>query len=356
MKPSEIFSILDLARQARKNGHNFNPLFVGPPGIGKSEIVQQWCNKNNLPFIDLRAAYLEAPDLIGFPTLEKVNGKTRTVHGTPEFWPDSGAGVILLEEPNRGTNAVMNTFMQLLTDRKVHMYALPEDWIIVGCINPESEEFDVNTMDPALKNRFEEFRVEYDANTFIKFMKSSDWDERIINFVRSGFWNFVTPEQVAANPGAKYISPRSFSKLNAAMKANLMDHDELIQMTVLESILGKNYGMQFFNFVCKEAPVFVKDLLEDHKAAIGRLHRFAQPNDYKSGHISMFVEDVKRNHTLINDDLLAEVLLILPSDQSVFLLRELSHIRNLKPNALLDKMCNEYKAVKKYLQSNLKAK
>jgi len=356
MKPSEIFSVLDLAMQARKNGHNFNPLFVGPPGIGKSEIVQQWCNERNLPFIDLRAAYLEAPDLIGFPILEKINGKLRTVHGTPEFWPDTGAGVILLEEPNRGTNSVMNTFMQLLTDRKVHMYTLPEQWIIVGCINPESEEFDVNTMDPALKNRFEEFRVEYDATTFIKFMKEADWDQRIINFVHGGFWNFVNPEQVAANPGAKYISPRSFSKLNAALKANLTSHDELIQMTVIESILGKNYGMQFFNFISKEAPVFVKDLLEDAKAALLRLRRFANPEDYKNGHISMFVEDVKRNHVQVNDALLAEILVCLPSDQSVFLLRELSHLRNLKPNALLDKMCSEHKAVKKYLQSNLKAK
>lgn len=356
MKPSQIHNVLDLSMQARKNGHNFNPLFVGPPGIGKSEIVQQWCKKNDLPFIDLRAAYLEAPDLIGFPVLEKLNGKTRTIHGTPDFWPDSGSGVILLEEPNRGTTAVMNTFMQLLTDRKVHMYTLPDNWIIVGCINPESEEYDVSTMDPALKNRFEEFRVEYDAETFIRFMKEDDWDDRIINFVRGGFWNFITPEQVAANTGSKYISPRSFSKLNAAMKANLTTHDELIQMTVFESILGKNYGMQFFNFICKERPVFVRDLLEDRKEGLARLKEFAKPEDYKNGHISMFVEDVKRNSDKIEDDLLAEILVCLPSDQSVFLLRELAHIRKLKPNALLDKMCSEYKAVKKYLQNNLKAK
>ena len=136
MTPETIFEILDVAMQIRKNGDVFNPLFVGPPGVGKSQIVQQWAKKNNLPFIDLRAAYLEAPDLIGFPSIEtKSNNKKVTVHNIPEFWPEEGTtGVMLLEEPNRGTTSVLNTFMQLLTDRKVHKYTLPEGWIIVGCI------------------------------------------------------------------------------------------------------------------------------------------------------------------------------------------------------------------------------
>lgn len=353
MKPSQIHEILDLTRAARANNDKFNPLFVGPPGIGKSEIIQQWCAEKGLPFIDLRAAYLEAPDMIGFPTVGVVNGRQVTQHNLPEFWPQDGEGVILLEEPNRGTTSVMNTFMQVLTDRKVHTYTLPKGWIIVGAINPESEENDVNTMDAALKNRFEMFNVEYDAESFIQFMKDDKWDERIVHFVRGNFWTYVKPEDVASNPGVKYISPRSLSKLNAALKAGVTDRGVDIQMLVFESTLGKNYAIQFMNFISKERPVFVRDLLDDSRDAFERLARFSDPDNYKNGHISMLIEDMKSQEAKITDELLAQVVTTIPSDQAVLLIRELEFLRKMKSKSLLKKLSDEYPKVKKYLAKNL---
>ena len=144
MRPGLIFNIMNIARKAREMNNNYNPLFSGAPGLGKSEIVQAWCKQAGIPFIDLRAAYLEAPDVIGYPTVAMRNGKSITVHNTPEFWPEAGEGVIFLDEVNRGNQSVMNTFMQLLTDRKVHNYTLPPGLIIASCINPENEQNDVN--------------------------------------------------------------------------------------------------------------------------------------------------------------------------------------------------------------------
>lgn len=354
MKPIEIYDILDLTRQALSNGNKFNPLFVGPPGIGKSEIIQQWCNERGLPFIDLRAAYLEAPDMIGFPSVSTVNGRQVTRHNIPEFWPHDGEGVILLEEPNRGTTSVMNTFMQLLTDRKIHTYTLPKGWMIVGAINPESEEYDVNTMDSALKNRFEMFHVDYDADSFIQYMKDSSWDERVLHFVRGNFWKYVKPEDVASNPGVKYISPRSLSKLNAALRAGVTDKSMTVQMLVFDSILGHNYATQFMNFISKERPVFVRDLLDNEEEALERLKLFSQPDNYKNGHISLFIEDMKSNFEQVKDDTLAKVVVALPSDQSVILIRELGFLRGMKHDELLKDLCKNFPPVKKYLAKNLK--
>src|SRR4051812_35497574 len=176
MKPSNIPAVMDLAYKAISSGEVFNPMFTGEAGLGKSQIVQQWVNdqrKRNpsFGFLDLRIAYLEAPDLLGFPEVASDDdGRARTCHRLPEFWPTSGEGLILLEEPNRGTTGVMNCLMQLLTDRKVHNYTLPKGWLIAACVNPDNAQYDVNTMDAALKDRFEEFEVEYDALSFIEFI------------------------------------------------------------------------------------------------------------------------------------------------------------------------------------------
>ena len=145
MKPIDIMKVLDLAQRARRNGFIFNPLFTGDAGLGKSQICQKWVEeqqKRNPKFFfkDLRIAYMEAPDLIGFPETEKdERDLVRTCHRLPEFWPTDpdAEGLILLEEPNRGTVGVMNCLMQMLTDRIIHNYEVPKGIIFAACINPD---------------------------------------------------------------------------------------------------------------------------------------------------------------------------------------------------------------------------
>lgn len=350
MKPSKIFDIMDLARRARQNGDVFNPLFVGPPGVGKSQIVQSWCVENNLPFIDLRSAYMEAPDVIGFPSIENVGGKQVTVHNTPEFWPTNPEweGVVLLEEPNRGTTSVLNCWMQLLTDRKVHKYALPKGAMVVGCINPEGSEYDVNTMDAALKDRFETFTVAYDKVSFLTYIKESNWHKDIILFIESNVWNYSAPEDIKNVPGAKYVSPRTLSKLNTALKAGFNDEDELL---LYSTILGDNIGKDFYNFRHNESPVFYYDLVHSLPNSLAKLKKFSDPTNFKNGMISITIKDLVENGE-IDDDLLSQVILTLPVDQSTVLIRDLEFKRSDK--TILERLCKNNKEIKDLFRTTLK--
>lgn len=349
MKPSKIFDIMDIARRARQLGEVFNPLFVGPPGVGKSQIVQAWCVKNNLPFIDLRSAYLEAPDVIGFPSIENVGGRQVTVHNTPEFWPTNPEweGVLLLEEPNRGTTSVLNCWMQLLTDRKVHKYALPKGVMIVGCINPEGSEYDVNTMDAALKDRFEMFTVAYDKDSFLTHMKASSWHKDIILFIESGIWNYVAPEDIKNVPGSKYVSPRTLSKLNSALRAGFDKEDELL---IYSTVLGGNIGRDFYNFRHNESPVFYFDLLHTLPNSLEKLKKFSDPANFKNGMIGITIRDIVENGE-IEDALLAQVLKVLPVDQSTVLIRDLEFKRSDK--TLLERICKQNKDIKELFKTTL---
>lgn len=349
MRPNKIFDIMDLARRARQLGEVFNPLFVGPPGVGKSQIVQAWCVKNNLPFIDLRSAYLEAPDVIGFPSIENVGGRQVTVHNTPEFWPTDPEweGVILLEEPNRGTTSVLNCWMQLLTDGKVHKYSVPKGAIIAGCINPEGSEYDVNTMDAALKDRFEMFTVAYDKESFLAHIKASNWHKDIILFIEGGIWSYVGPESVKNVPGAKYVSPRTLSKLNSALRAGINKEDDLL---IYSTILGDNIGRDFYNFRNNESPVFYFDLVHNLPNSLEKLRKFADPTNFKNGMIGITIRDVVENGE-IADDLLAKVVLVLPVDQSTVLIRDLEFKRSDK--TLLERICKQNKTIKELFKSTL---
>lgn len=348
MKPSNINDIMDLARRARQNGDIFNPLFVGAPGLGKTEIIQEWCNQNKLPFVVITAATYEAPDLKGFPRVELINGKQRQTFATPDFWPNDGEGVIILEEVNRGTTSVMNCFMSLTDKRRgFDGYKLPEGWLVAGCINPENEHNDVNVMDTALKDRFEIFEVNYDKKQFLQFMKTENWDNNIQMFIETGTWTYVKPEDLGNSAGAKYLSPRGFSKLNAALKAEV---DKSMQLDVYESILGKNVGQSFYQFTNDDQPVLLKDILDTKKKAFDKLKKFSDPDNYKSGHITITIRSIVEQDG-IDDNLLAEVACILPADQSQDLIKQLEYKR--KDEKLLERLCKEHPEVKKYLKSVL---
>jgi len=343
MKPIRILDVLQLAFKARKNGDVFNPLFTGDAGLGKSAIAQLFVKTmrtKGFPdqgikadpeygFLDLRIAYYEAPDLIGFPEIvTDKHGTKRTVHCLPHFWPTSGNGLILFEEPNRGTTGVMNCLMQVLTDRKVDNYTLPEGWFTAGCINPDSAEYDVNAMDAALKNRFEEYEIEFDAISFIDYIEDNKYHENIQMFIKSGIWVYKDTKSIG--DGGKYISPRTWSKIDAAEKAGL-GQDRRLHRETVSSVLGKDIGNEYHKFCFEEAPVTAKDIIADRKKAFKRLEKQSDPNTYKGDMVMTTVESIAANYSckleddkekaLVGENTMAEVAMIIPSDQAINLIK-----------------------------------
>lgn len=332
MKAANIVHVLDLAMAARRVDEPFIPLFSGEAGLGKSQVCQQWVKQQrkrnpDFGFLDLRIAYLEAPDLIGFPEVLEVNGVRRTVHELPDFWPTEGEGLILFEEPNRGTTGVMNCLMQVLTDRIVHKYKLPEGWIMASCINPEGAEYDVQNMDAALKDRFEEFEIEFDHQSFSEYTHSANWDDKVQNYINSGFWIYKTPKELG--PEASYISPRTWSKMNAAEKAGVHSSRALHRLVSI-SVLGKDIGNQYHKYCYDQAPVSAEDLLKDPTNALARLRAQSDKNNYQGEMIAQTVESIIKHYGgvkekckegQIDEDTMAEVARTIPSDQAINLVK-----------------------------------
>jgi MoxR-like ATPase len=348
MKPQQIYDVLNLAREIRKKGEVFIPMFVGPPGVGKSFLGQQWAKAHGLQFLDLRSAYLENPDVKGYPQPQVKDGREVTTHFTPEMWPTGGEGLLALEEVNRGTNMVMNCWMQLLTDFKIDKYTLPPGWVIAGFINPEDEQYCVNTMDAALKNRFEFFHIEYDKDSFVDYMKSQDYDKMLVSFVESGIWSYKTPEQIADLSGNKYISPRTISRMNSVLKTGTAHS---IELETYQAIFGTHYGLAFFKFKHDERPIMYKDLVEDKKRSIAKLKQYSDESNYNNAQISITTKSIIEEK-VISDELLTEVLLILPSDQSMGLIQAIELVR--KEN-LLERLTKASKPLHRYLKEHLKA-
>ena len=98
------------------------PVFLwGPPGIGKSEVVQEIADDLGGFVIDLRMAQMEPTDIRGIPFFNKDNGKMDWA--PPVDLPDEELAskypivVLFLDEMNSAPPAVQAAGYQLILNR-----------------------------------------------------------------------------------------------------------------------------------------------------------------------------------------------------------------------------------------------
>ena len=146
VKPSELVAALTTAIRAQRA-----VCIWGSPGVGKSQLVQQTAAALGLACHDVRAVLLDPVDLRGLPF---VNGDGRAHWAVPEFLPRDGAGVLFLDELNRAPVMTQNACFQLVLDRRLGEYTLPERWSVVAACNHESDGGGVSRMSSGLASRF----------------------------------------------------------------------------------------------------------------------------------------------------------------------------------------------------------
>lgn len=127
----------------------------GQPGIGKSAIVHQLANERGLPVRDVRTAYQNPVDVAGAPV---PNPSTRLTEWFPSsLWPraerDGPAGILFLDEITNAPKLVQGALYELILDRRISEYRLPEGWYVIAAGNRVEDRSAANQMPAALANR-----------------------------------------------------------------------------------------------------------------------------------------------------------------------------------------------------------
>lgn len=151
----------------------------GPPGIGKSSIVAQTASEHGIGFIDVRLSQLAPTDLRGLPVPE--NGISRWY--PPEFLPRDGEGILFLDELNMAPPAMQGVAQQLILDRRVGSYTVPDGWFIWAAGNRKEDRGSVFDMPAPLANRFVHLNVEPDFDSFKAHAIMIGVQEQILAFL-----------------------------------------------------------------------------------------------------------------------------------------------------------------------------
>ncbi len=255
MKASAVAAALNLLVSARQ------PVFIwGGPGIGKSDVVRQLAKAMGVPLKDIRALLLDPVDLRGLPFL----GADHTAKwATPDFLPKDGEGILFLDELNAASAMVQAGCYQLVLDRRLGEYTLPEGWSIIAAGNRETDRAVTTRMPTPLRNRFTHLNFEVDVQEWCEWAIQSAICPEVIAFIR------FKPDLLSAfdRDANAFPSPRSWEFVSRILKsapARDIEH-ELFSGTV-----GDGAATEFSAFLrtFRDLPNIDAILLNPHREPV----------------------------------------------------------------------------------------
>jgi hypothetical protein len=217
----------------------------GPPGVGKSQMIAQIAERHQVPAIDIRLSQMEPSDLRGIPFRVDQHVEWATPAILPNAERHGPAGILFLDEITSAPPAVSAAAYQLILDRRLGEYQVPEHWAIFAAGNRQGDRGVTYSMPAPLANRFSHFEVETHLDDWVAWAYSNRIDERVIAFLR------FRPELLfdfdpAHNPVA-FPSPRSWEFAHRALK-KFQDQPQLLQGT-LQACVGPAAGIELTAFV-----------------------------------------------------------------------------------------------------------
>jgi AAA domain (dynein-related subfamily) len=230
----------------------------GPPGVGKSSIVSNVASVTNMAVIDVRLSQLAPTDLRGLPV--PADGVSRWF--PPEFLPTSGNGILFLDELNMAAPTMQGVAQQLILDRRVGSYTLPDGWFVWAAGNRKEDRASVFEMPAPLANRFVHVEVEPDLESFRKWAMTPSTlgivpiDERITSFL--AFRPQLLHSIDAKRPA--WPSPRSWEMASSLLAAGLP----------IAPAVGEGAASEFDGFCSVYALLPALDAILDAKKSTGK--------------------------------------------------------------------------------------
>ena len=223
------------------------PVFLwGPPGIGKSDVVAEIAQEIGGHVIDLRMAQMEPTDIRGIPYFNKENGKMDWA--APVELPDEELAsqyptvVLFLDEMNSAPPAVQAAGYQLILNRRVGKYKLPDNVVIVAAGNRDSDKGVTYRMPMPLANRFIHLEMRPDFASWQTWAVNNKIHNDVVgylSFAKNDMYDFD-----AKSSSRAFATPRSWCFVSDLLKdeAN-MDTDT--QFNLVAGAVGEGLAVKF---------------------------------------------------------------------------------------------------------------
>ena len=258
------------------------PLFLwGPPGIGKSELVAGITEELGGYMIDLRLGQMEPTDIRGIPYYNKDTGKMDWA--PPVEMPDEDLAsqypivVLFMDEMNSAPASVQSAAYQLILNRRIGKYVLPDNVVMIAAGNRESDKGVTFRMPTPLANRFVHQEMRVDFPSWQEWAVKNNQHKDVVgylSFAKQDLYDFD-----AKSSSRAFATPRSWSFVSELLDDDSTDDDTATNL--IAGTVGEGLAVKFMA----------------HRKVAGRMPK---PADILSGKVTdLNVKEVSAMYSLV---------------------------------------------------------
>lgn len=252
MRINEVKSyVSNMIEISKKTGNlQIAPVYItSKPGMGKSQLIEQIAADFKCPLYDARLAQFAPEDLRGVP-YPNVKDKI-TEWFTPTFFPRKDElAILFLDEFDKAKPAVQNASLQLLLNRRLGEYKVPNKVFILAAGNTLNDNSFSIPLSSALNNRMLHIEMDSNVNDWLKWASqditigketTSRIEEDII-----GFMTFK-PEMIHTfnEKERAWPSPRTWDFLSSLIRSSSNKIKDIDAINLASMAVGTGAAREF---------------------------------------------------------------------------------------------------------------
>lgn len=226
------------------------PFFLwGPPGIGKSDLMQQITDEfENSLLIDVRLPLWDPTDVKGMPYYAANDNTMKWA--PPAELPNAELAkqyktiVLFLDELNAAPQAVQAAAYQLILNRRVGTYILPDNVVIAAAGNRENDKGVTYRMPKPLANRFVHFEVRVDFEDWFNWAVENDVHADVVGYLTANKQDLYDFDPSADS--RSFATPRSWAFVSELLEDE-DDEDFATDLTtdLVAGAVGEGLAIKF---------------------------------------------------------------------------------------------------------------
>jgi hypothetical protein len=233
-------------KSLRKAFKNQRPIFLwGPPGIGKSDIIKQLGSELDAHVIDVRLSLWEPTDIKGIPYFD--SNISKMVWAPPSELPDEALAskyktiILFMDEMNSAAPSVQAAAYQLILNRRVGTYKLPDNVVMVAAGNRETDKGVTFRMPAPLANRFVHLEMTVEWEDYFEWATENKIHKDVV-----GFLSFSKKDLYDFDPKSSsrsFATPRSWSFVSELLTDD--DCDDSTLADLISGSVGEGLAIKF---------------------------------------------------------------------------------------------------------------
>lgn len=225
-------------------------LLMGPPGIGKTAIMEQVAEECKVGLVAYTITHHTRQSAVGLPRIVTrcYNGKevsiteytlSEIIASVYDCMERTGKkeGILFIDEINCVSETLAPTMLQFLQNKTFGSHSVPDGWLIAAAGNPPEYNKSVREFDIVTLDRVRRMDIEADLDVWMEYAWKKGIHGAILSYLSTKKEHFYSVENTV--DGKFFVTARGWEDLSEILKA----YEEL-GVEITENLIGE--------YLCRE--------------------------------------------------------------------------------------------------------